>query len=312
MNVMNPCYFHGRSHGQIRGTRAGFTLIELLIVIAIIGLLISMLMPAVQQVRAAAVRTACSNNLRQIGIALSSFHNEHKMFPSNGGWDGKQTITSVNGIQFTPSTFDFTTNSLYKWGTGDPKLGVKQQTGSWAYSILPHIEQGPMYLDRKWMDGVEIYVCPARRTGEARETIAQDALGIYTSGGWAWGRTDYAVSLDAFDNRPFCYTTARFKDGLSNTILIGEKAYDPTIQPPSWYYDEGFFLGGSKGTSRGAVGLQPDGPGVNYKDNWGSGHPNGVQFLFGDGAVHVFPFDIDAAVMASFLTPDGAEPVRWP
>jgi prepilin-type N-terminal cleavage/methylation domain-containing protein/prepilin-type processing-associated H-X9-DG protein len=292
--------------------RRAFTLIELLVVIAIVGILISLLVPAVQQARLMATRASCGNNLRQIGLALHQFHDIYKVFPSNGGWDGKQTIRSASGAPFTPSTFDFTTNRLYQWGTGDPKLKAKEQTGSWAYAILPYIEQAGMYEDRTWTIGVPIYICPGRRAANATPTVAQDTWGKYTSGGWDWGRTDYGVSLDAFDNRPTCWRMNRFTDGLSYTVLVGEKAYDPIVQPQSWYFDEGFFLGGSKGTSRGAVGLSPDGPGVNYKDNWGSPHRGGVQFLFGDGAVHLLPFDIDRNVMAALLTPDGKEAVAIP
>src|SRR6202043_1550394 len=115
--------------------------------------------------------------------------------------------------------------------------------------------------------------------------VLQDGNGIYSSGGWAWGRTDYAVNLNAFDNRPVCYPMSRFRNGLSNTVLVGEKAYDVEVQRLSWFYDESFFLGGSKGTSRGAPGLSHDGPGINYKDNWGSPHSGGVNFVYGDGSV---------------------------
>jgi prepilin-type N-terminal cleavage/methylation domain-containing protein/prepilin-type processing-associated H-X9-DG protein len=295
--------------------RRAFTLIELLVVIGIIGLLIALLIPAVQRVRASASQTECENNLRQIGLALQQFHDAYKVFPSNGGWDGKETILDTGGAPFTPSTFDFTTNQLYKYGVGKPGLTPQDQTGSWGFAILPYMGQEPVYTQRDWTTGNVGYLCSARRAPEPKTVVDQDAWGIYTSGGYAWPRTDYAVNLGAFDNRPLCYADKRFTDGLSNTILVGEKAYDVRVQEFNWYFDESYFLGGSKGTSRGAPGLNSDGPSViyiNYKDNWGSAHLNGAMFLFGDGHAQTLAFDTEVSVMVALLTPDGNEPVTLP
>ncbi len=292
--------------------RRAFTLIELLVVIFIIAILIALLVPAVQKVRATSMRTACENNLKQIGLGMQQFLGIQKVFPGNGGWDGSQTIADINGNQVTIETFDFTTNRGYKFGVGDAKFSAADQTGSWAFSILPNIEQTTLYETRDWTTAVPLYICRARRSPDPKTVVAEDAEGIYTSGGWGWARTDYGINLIAFGNRPNAFPAAHFSDGLSNTIMIGEKAYDLTKQGASWYYDEGYYTGGSKGTGRDAPGLSPDGPNINYKDNWGSPHAVLVCFLFADGTVRPLTFDIDPIVMAALLTPDGNEGVTPP
>jgi prepilin-type N-terminal cleavage/methylation domain-containing protein len=295
--------------------RRAFTLIELLVVIAIMGTLMALLLPAVQKAREAVLRARCLNNLRQIGIALHHFHDAHGVFPSNGGWDGKQTIPSASGAPFTPTTFDYTTNQTYQWGVGDPTRRPTEQTGSWAYSLLPYVEQEPMYRKPDWTVGVNLYICPSRRLPTANPVVADDGYGKFVGGGWTWGKTDYAVNLFAFDNRPVCRTMASITDGLSNTILVGEKAFNPGVETPqSWYWDEPFFIGGSKGTSRDGLGLLRDGPDLDYhyKENWGSAHTGGVQFLFGDGAVRLLSRGTDQALFSALLTPDGGEAVTLP
>ena len=292
-----------------------FTLIELLVVIAIIAVLVGLLIPAVQKVRASALRTRCSNNLRQLGLALTQFHDTNHVYPSNGGWDGKQTILSSAGPALTPTTFDFSTNQLYQWGVGDPRLSPIDQTGSWAFSILPYIEQDAMFRQRTWTASIDTYICTARRSPAATAVVAEDEYGRYQGGGWTWGRTDYAVSLSAFDNRPNCRRANSITDGLSNTILIGEKAFNPEVEQPSnWYWDEPFFIGGSKGTARGGFGLLKDGPEIKYhfKENWGSPHDGIVMFLFGDGSVHPLAFTIDQLTFAALMTPDAGEVVAIP
>jgi type II secretory pathway pseudopilin PulG len=295
-------------------TRWALTLMELLVVIAIIGVLVGLLIPAVQKARLVGLRSQCQNNVKQLGLAMQMFYDTNKVFPSNGGWDGKQTIQSISGTKFTPSTYDKETHSLYLWGAGDPTLSPQDQTGSWGYALLPYLEQEALFQSHDWWATLSVFICPARRVSWSQRLVRQDKYGIYGSGGLVWGgRTDYVVNLESFDNRPNCFTVALFTDGLSNTILIGEKAFDRSVeQPENWYWDEPIFLGGSKGTSRGGLGLVPDGIGIPFKENWGSAHPEGIMFLFGDGGVRVVSFQTSIATFAALLSPDGGEVVNPP
>jgi prepilin-type processing-associated H-X9-DG protein len=79
----------------------------------------------------------------------------------------------------------------------------------------------------------------------------------------------------------------------------------------TWYWDEPFFLGGSDSTSRKGTELLRDKPGsaLDARENWGSPHPNGANFLFADGSVHHIRYDTDSSVVLAVLTPKGHEPV---
>ncbi len=116
---------------QQKKRRAAFTLVELLVVIAIIGILIALLLPAVQAAREAARRSQCSNNLKQMSLAMHNFHDTYKRFPPGGARDQKPF-----GIADTPQG-----NGVQGWGS------------SWYIYILPYMEQNPLYENMEFTGG---------------------------------------------------------------------------------------------------------------------------------------------------------------
>jgi prepilin-type N-terminal cleavage/methylation domain-containing protein len=120
--------------------RIGFTLIELLVVIAIIGVLIALLLPAVQKVREAANRTQCANNLKQIGLAIHNFHDTNGRFPPQpiSGW-GDLPDSTPQQWNYGPA-YD---------ANGSP-LGVRSQSAGIFFQILPYIEQDNLYKTNDW------------------------------------------------------------------------------------------------------------------------------------------------------------------
>ncbi|WP_460183848.1 DUF1559 family PulG-like putative transporter [Thermopirellula anaerolimosa] len=292
-------------------TRRAMTLIELLVVIGIIGLLVALLLPAVQMAREAARRAQCRNHLKQIGLALLEHHNTYRFFPGNGGWDPTQQIEAVDGtMTYISTTDELDPNgpTIHYWGVGDPRRAGADQPGSYAFSILPWIEQKNVFDRRDWKVPVVVYACPSRRPPMALTAPLIDEYGSYASGGWPWAKTDYAANLLVVPNRPQVVRLPDIVDGSAQTLLAGEKSMDPKdYLTGTWYFDEPFFAGGSVGTARSGTKVLPDKYGVNFQNHWGSAHPGACNFLFADGHVTGISYTVEPKVVESLMTPNGNE-----
>ena len=254
--------------------RRGFTLIELLVVIAIIGVLVGLLLPAVQQAREAARRTSCVNNMKQLALAIHNYKDVNKVLPA--GWRKPADLTN-----FSPS------NNFWGWGA----------------FILPFTEDSALYdqidFDQAWINSGSSSI-PA--TPLAGRCCPSDTMGLLNTKENNSGKSNY---LGSFGNKPLntanFTTTAnrgvftensalRFKDivdGTSKTILLGERVGDRS--------KGGLWVGVRSMDSKPytAVGRGPDSAGnvintVNGSNQWTlsvSNHPGGANVAMVDGSV---------------------------
>jgi prepilin-type N-terminal cleavage/methylation domain-containing protein len=306
-----------------RGRRArGFTLIELLVVIAIIAILIALLLPAVQQAREAARRTACRNNMKQLGLALHNYHDNFKVFP-------------------------------YAWG-GNEEL--------WTAMILPYMDQAPLYNTLVWkINGadepanetacatlLEILRCPSMARAEHWDTYNGIVGRVPISYRCV---ADSLAASDDNSTRPAPYNTPTYPslervpldgvmfgqskigikdiiDGATNTLLLGESYTDPDFVKDNQGMDYWAFFGNqidtwSWGRITGteyseAAGstvvpinsrLNPQIHGVLMEMSFGSYHTGGAFFTMGDGSVQFLSENIDLGTYRKLGSRAGGEVV---
>jgi len=264
--------------------RTGVTLIELLVVIAIISILVTLSLPGVQAAREMARRAMCGNHIRQLALGVQMHANTFGSIPGNGGFTPESTIVSAAGTPEHISTRDLVLGTFHQWGIGVPGKKPRQQPGSWAYAVLPYVEQSTAYQNVDVGALQPLYLCPTRGRRPPLPPV-DDAFGEYESAGLAWSQTDYCGNAKLMPNYPDVVPLSQIGDGLSQTLVLGEKAFDRVVHgPTSWFWDEPIFSGGSKGTARAGLVIVPDGFNIAFKENWGSPHPGGAMFARADGS----------------------------
>jgi prepilin-type N-terminal cleavage/methylation domain-containing protein len=290
-------------NGSSPRRRQGFTLIELLVVIAIIAILIALLVPAVQKVRAAANITSCRNNLKNIGLAFHMYHGDNKAFPS-GGLGYWQDTRVFNGT--VPTNY-----FSQAWG--------------WGYQILPYIEQNPLYSLPPGQDNIiaqtpiPVYFCPNVRSvqtvsgygGACNVRAMNDYAGnggtSGTSGAFGSGNNTFDGPLvPSASQSGQARKIGQITDGTSNTILVGEKYVGTNAQAggfdcnndqgytDGWDNDMIVFAQGDRNwglTYPSAVPKRYDNTSSSCGGWFGSSHYS-CQFVFCDGAVRGIQFDV--------------------
>jgi prepilin-type N-terminal cleavage/methylation domain-containing protein/prepilin-type processing-associated H-X9-DG protein len=299
---------------------AAFTLIELLVVVAIIGILIALLLPAVQKVREAANRTKCQNNLKQIGIALHNYHDTYNALPA-----GQNSLATEPG--------------------GAPNYHLYW---TWMALILPYVEQQNLYKQADDWSHTNDYhdpygppSNPAQYTPMPTYSCPSDNRDLTASYADILEGSDHMVDVAftgflgnngtnyvARDGVFFANVNIAFKDitdGLSNTLCVGERPPSADLIYGWWFDGQGQRGTGSSDVTLGAlernviVSSCPPGPYTFQQGDLNNNcdqfhfwslHSGGANFLFCDGSNHFIPYSA-ASILPLMATRAGGEAVEF-
>jgi prepilin-type N-terminal cleavage/methylation domain-containing protein/prepilin-type processing-associated H-X9-DG protein len=307
----------------------GFTLIELLVVIAIIAVLVGLLLPAVQKVREASNRTKCLNNLKQVGLALQTYHDAHKKFPLGTALKGYPEGTAPSAI---PAAV---------LNTGPYRPGL-------FAAILPYLEREPLHralkMDLAFDEDVNVglgqtpvplYLCPTatRRDGlrkaphslpladRTMEFAVCDYNGLNGVGRLTPASAAMPDRGGFAERQPL--RLLDFADGTSQTVDVVESVI---FGRGVWahgrvhYNQSAYRINSTNGYNDAPNSVYPDGsnlpvsnrgPGKGVAGTWGMGsdHPGGAHALFADGSVQFLRDALSPETLAALATRDGGEVV---
>lgn len=321
----------------------GFTLVELLVVIAIIGILVALLLPAVQAAREAARRTSCNNNLKQFGLALQNFHDIYQNFPpgltdddtANLGWG-----TYILPYMEQTNLYDKFSDNLAA-GTAPVAMfvvkgGSHPNIDSWGgnpCALRIDFGANQPYTQQVMSN----YLCPSSALPNkdnngygASSYVGNGGTEVIAFSSFACGAPQGIMtgvfSNDAQNTTTFVYGMAAVTDGTSNTLMVGEIGKSQNVTPNKTT-DGNFPLwaGGNNdgGCNAKYIGAHIRLAGPNFNINrppvdqqsdvsFGSFHPNGAQFVFVDGSVHFITQYIDTTVYSNFANRNDGFPVQLP
>jgi prepilin-type N-terminal cleavage/methylation domain-containing protein len=303
----------------LRWRRSGFTLVELLVVIAIIGVLVALLLPAVQAAREAARRSQCSNNLKQLSLALHNYEDTHKTFPP-AGIDSNQMSWVVLLLPYFEQKalydqFNFNKGAWNAFGRITLVQGVRIKT-----IICPNLttkaDSYSVFVttpDESNVSALHYYAVlgPNGPTaaGASQPYIVQ---GVDQGFGFCAAQGAFGQATVSGPNvTPINNPLRTFTDGTSNTLLLGEMAWPKYLYWRPWtrgyYFDaRGTLLYASKNVTNPINSK--------FSDPWndasfGSLHPTGCMFSRADASIHFVRQNIDMPTYRALASRDGGEPL---